>query len=244
MHVPTRGFRAPRGRPATGMRKSARPLGGRAVGRGSLVGIGTHPRDRATSGPGIGCEVVAHALLAPGRTDRRGERSGLLGRARHVERALRVRADRRDRRLARTTTRTPAWRPWSSRESRGSRGVGVHRSDREVPDWPVLPRPSPASSFRLFPMPGGAMGRSGPAGSASVPAVAELVLSRFAVLPEPRDGSGQTAPRERFDPTPSTTDLQDYCVRDSVHVAPCGPLYANSYTLGATSPKTRICGRR
>jgi hypothetical protein len=88
---------------------------------------------------------VVNGLIAPRvpeRSDRRGVRSGRLGRARHVERAPRVRAGRRDRPLARTTTRTPAWRPWSSRESRGSRGVGVHRSCREGPDWPVLSRPS------------------------------------------------------------------------------------------------------
>ena len=85
------------------------------------------------------------ALLAPERSDRRGGRSGRLGRAPHVELALRVRADRRDRLLARTTTRRQAWRPWSSREGRGSRGVGVHRSFREGPDWPALPHPSDGS---------------------------------------------------------------------------------------------------
>lgn len=45
---------------------------------------------------------------------------------------------------------------------------------------------------------------------------------------------------KRPDPTPSTAGLQVYCVRYGVHVAPCGPLYANSYTLGAASPKARI----
>jgi len=82
------------------------------------------------------------ALLVPERSDRRGGRSGRLGRDWHVERALQVRADRRGRPLARTTTRRRFSRPWLSREGRGSRGVGVHRSFREGPDWPVRPRPS------------------------------------------------------------------------------------------------------
>src|SRR5450759_3662733 len=133
----------------------------------------------------------------PERSDRRGGRSARLGRGWHVERALLARADLRDRPLARTTTRTPAWRLWSSREGRGSRGVDVHRSFREGPDWPVPSRPFDGSlSLPAVQMPGGGTGRSCPAGSASVPSVAELVLSRFAVLPEPRVGPGQKASRE------------------------------------------------
>ncbi len=89
------------------------------------------------------------ALLVPERSDRRGGRSGRLGRAPHVEPAHRVRADRRERPLARTTTRRRFWRPWSSREGRGSRGVGVPRSAREGPDWPARPHPSWDASCSL-----------------------------------------------------------------------------------------------
>jgi hypothetical protein len=52
--------------------------------------------------------------------------------------------------------------------------------------------------LQMLPRCGGCVGgrpelRSCPAGSVSVPAVAELVLSRFAVLPDPRVGPGQKA---------------------------------------------------
>ncbi len=96
--------------------------------------------------------VVARVLLAPERSDRRGGRSERLGRGWHVERALLARADLRDRPLGRTTTRRRFERPWSSREGHVSRGVGVHRSFRGGPDWPVRPRPSPDSScsYRRF----------------------------------------------------------------------------------------------
>src|SRR5450759_4512809 len=97
----------------------------------------------------------------------------------------------------RETTRAARQAFWSSREGRGSRGVDVHRSFRGGPDWPVRSRPFDGSlSLPAVQMPGGGTGRSCPAGSASVPSVAELVLSRFAVLPEPRVGPGQKASRE------------------------------------------------
>ena len=184
----------------------------------------------------------------PERSDKRGERSGRLGRAAHAERALRIRGDRRDRPLARTTTRRRAFPPWSSREGRGSRGVGVHRSFREGPDWPALPRPSVDASLSLpvVSMPDSSTSRSCPAGSASLPPErrACLVLSSVAVLLEPRLGPGQKASRERSDSMPSTTGMQAYCVRYSVHVAPCGTLYAHSYTSGAASPRSRSRGER
>ncbi len=81
------------------------------------------------------------AQLGPERSGRRGGRNGRLARAPHVERAHRLRANRRDRPLARTTTRRRFWQPWSSHEGRGSRGVGVRRSARVGPDWPVRPHP-------------------------------------------------------------------------------------------------------
>jgi hypothetical protein len=197
VHRPAPDLRAAGGRPATGTPKSARPRAGRTVGGGYSGCWEKHPRDRARPDRLARGAVVARVLLAPERIDTRGERSGRLGRARHVERALRVRAGRRDRPLARTTTRTPAWRPWSSREGRVWRGVGVHRSCRVGPDWPALPRPSPdAFLVPAVSMPGRPSRRSSPAGSASVPSVVELVLSRFALMPEPRVGPGQKASRE------------------------------------------------
>jgi hypothetical protein len=191
---------------------------------------------------------VVNGLIAPRvpeRSDRRGVRSGRLGRARHVERAPRVRAGRRDRPLARTTTRTPAWRPWSSRESRGSRGVGVHRSCREGPDWPVLSRPSGMRPcpYRRFECP--AVRRVAPALLGQQAFLHSPSLSCLASPFCPSRAWGRVRRRreKRSDPTPSTAGLQAYCVRYGVHVAPCGPLYANSYTLGTASPKTRILRR-
>ncbi len=125
------------------------PLGLEAERRvgGAIRTGGRHPQDRAwlVSREPVGLTL----LLGPERTDTRGERNERLGHALHVERALAVRADRPDRPLARTTTRKPFERLWSSREGRGSRGVGVHRSFREEPDLPVLPRPSVDASCYL-----------------------------------------------------------------------------------------------
>jgi len=117
------------------------------VASGRIVGDRAR-RDRLARGA-----VVARVPHVPERIDRRGERSGQLGRGRHAECAPVVRADRRDRPPARTMTRTQPLPPWSSREGRGWRGVGVHRSCRVGLDWPVLPRPCPdlfLGSYRRF----------------------------------------------------------------------------------------------
>jgi hypothetical protein len=136
------------------------------------------------------CGLIA--LPGPERSGRRGGRSGRLGRAPRVERAHRVRADRRDRPLARTTTRRRILPPWSSREGRGSRGVGVHRSSREGPDWPVRPHPSwdascSSGGMRRVLSSAASSWRSCPAGSA------ERSLDRRAVIPS-RFASCLTAP--------------------------------------------------
>jgi hypothetical protein len=110
-------------------------------------------RDRARPDRLAKGAVVARVLHVPERIDRRGGRSGQLGRGRHAECALVVRAGRRDRPPARTTTRTQPLPPWSFREGRVWRGVGVHRSCRVGLDWPVLPRPSPdlfLGAYRRF----------------------------------------------------------------------------------------------
>ncbi len=159
-------------------------------------------------------------LRVPERIDRRVERSERLGRAPHVECALRVRAVRRGRPLARTTTRTPAWRPWSSHESRGSRGVGVHQSCREGPDWPVLPRPSLDASLNS---PTATRRFLCPAVRGGAPAllVSERSLGHRTCCPAPLRRPARAAPgapgqeesRERSHPTPSTVGVQAYCVR-------------------------------
>jgi hypothetical protein len=153
------------------------------------------------------------ALLAPERTDRRGERNVRLGRVRHVERALRAKADRRDRPLARTTTRRRALPPWSSREGRGSRGVGVHRSFREGPDWPALPRPSdgPVVLRRHLPFLARPHRVRAPAllGQPSAHSIAEpMSWSSLRFLLSRAWGRAQEAERERSDPTPSSTRPQ------------------------------------
>jgi hypothetical protein len=197
MQRPAPGFEPISTRPPMGMPKSVRPLSGRTVGQGASGCRGMHPSDRARPDRRAGCEVVAHALLAPERTDRRGGRSVRLGHARHVESVLRVGADRRDRPLARTTTRTQPWRPWSSRESRGSRGVGVHRSAREGPDWPVLPRPYGDVSLCSGGCSRGVCAvRLLPCWVSERSRVAELVLHRFATMLEAAPGAALRRHRE------------------------------------------------
>jgi len=117
------------------------------VASGRIVG------DRARRDRRAGAAVVARVPHVPERIDRRGERSGQLGRGLHAECAPVVRASLADRPPARTMTRTQLLPPWSSREGRGWRGVGVHRSCRVGLDWPVLPRPSPdlfLGAYRRF----------------------------------------------------------------------------------------------
>jgi len=232
MQRPTPGSPGGRRRSAAGTAKPARSLGGRAV-RGGYPGCWEeHPRDRARADRRAAAGVVARALLAPERTDRRGGRSGRLGRARHVERALRARADRGDRPLARTTTRTPAWLPWSSREGRGSRGVGVHRSCREGPDWPVLPRPSSDTSCPSVALPGGSTVAPALLGSA-VTRSPGCCSSRSGLLLSRAWGRVQEAERERSDRTLLSAGSQDIvyvtgyvshctgCRCNLVHKMPC-----------------------
>ncbi len=64
-------FGAARGRSAAGKLKPARPLGGRAVGRGAIGWDGTHPRDRASRSSGQVRGRRARAARA--RADKIGE---------------------------------------------------------------------------------------------------------------------------------------------------------------------------
>lgn len=169
------------------------------------------------------------ALLVPEHSDRRGARSGRLGRASHVERALRVRAGHRGRPLARTTTRRRFSRPWLSREDRVSRGVGVHRSSREGPDWPVRPRPSldASLSFRRqppFPMPGGFEVAFLPCwvSERSLDRRA-VVLPRFVVLASTAHGAGVRRRREAgLEAMPSSAEMEGY-LRTIVRTKFAGP---------------------
>jgi len=131
-----------------------------------------------------------------------------LGRL-HLGHVHRVRADRRDRPLARTTTRRRILPPWSSREGRGSRGVGVHRSSREGPDWPVRPHPSwdassslPAAAAVFFARRcrGRAPALLGQPSCSPEPSSRHSVSLRLP--PEPRLGPGQEASRGMPDAMP------------------------------------------
>ena len=123
----------------------------------------------------------------------------------------------RDRPLARTTTRRRFWGPWSSREGRGSRGVGVHRSFREGPDWPVQPRPSLDAScspptatafsyarwFEVELLPCWVSERS-------LDRRAD-VLPRFAVLASTAHGAGDRRHREAgLEAMPSSAEMEGY----------------------------------
>ncbi len=208
MQRPTPGSPGGRRRSAAGTAKPARSLGGRAVRRGYPGCWEEHPRDRARADRRAAAGVVAHALLAPGRTDRRGVRNGRLGH----ELARRARSSGSSRpsgstsrsnddmkaSLAALVVSRGSWVAWSRCAPILPRRARLARSassiSRNVLSFPRCP----AVGLWLL-----------PCWEASRHSIAGMLLVSLRLLLDRAWGRVQEAERALSDPTPSSAGSQD-----------------------------------